>query len=77
MSQRIDSDQRRFRQVVRGRIKKNLKQYISQGELIGRQGDKQVSIPVPQIDIPRFKFGQRENGGVGQGEGEPRGPGWK
>lgn len=71
MSQRIDSDQRRFRQIVRGRIKDNLRQYISQGELIGRQGDKQVSIPVPQIDIPRFKFGQRENGGVGQGEGEP------
>jgi uncharacterized sporulation protein YeaH/YhbH (DUF444 family) len=71
MSQRIDSDQRRFREIVRGRIKENLRQYISQGELIGRQGDKQVSIPVPQIDIPRFKFGRRENGGVGQGEGEP------
>ncbi|MDP6944797.1 MAG: DUF444 family protein, partial [Myxococcota bacterium] len=71
MTQRIDSDRRRFREIVRGRIKRNLKQYISQGELIGKQGDKTVSIPVPSIDIPRFKFGTRQNGGMGQGDGEP------
>jgi len=74
MTQRIDSDHRRFREIVRGRIKRNLKEYISQGELIGRQGDKQVSIPVPQIEIPRFKYGARDNGGVGQGEGDPGDP---
>jgi uncharacterized protein len=74
VTQRIDSDRRRFRQIVRGRIKRNLKQYISQGELIGKQGDKTVSIPVPSIDIPRFKFGTRENGGMGQGDGEPGDP---
>ena len=74
MTQRIDSDRRRFRQIVRGRIKRNLKQYISQGELIGKQGDKTVSIPVPSIDIPRFKFGTRQNGGMGQGDGEPGDP---
>jgi uncharacterized sporulation protein YeaH/YhbH (DUF444 family) len=74
VTQRIDSDRRRFRQIVRGRIKRNLKQYISQGELIGKQGDKTVSIPVPSIDIPRFKFGTRQNGGMGQGDGEPGDP---
>ncbi|MGB0588568.1 MAG: DUF444 family protein [Myxococcota bacterium] len=74
MTQRIDSDRRRFRQIVRGRIKRNLKQYISQGELIGKQGDKTVSIPVPSIDIPRFKFGTRQNGGMGQGDGQPGDP---
>ncbi len=71
MTQRIDSDQRRFRDIVRGRIKRNLKKYITQGELIGKQGDERVSIPVHQIDIPRFKYGQRQNGGVGQGDGQP------
>jgi uncharacterized sporulation protein YeaH/YhbH (DUF444 family) len=71
MTQRIDTDQRRFRDIVRGRIKRNLKQYISQGELIGKQGADRVSIPVPQIDIPHFKYGQKQNGGVGQGDGEP------
>ncbi len=69
--QRIDSDHRRFREIVRGRIRKNLKKYISNGELIGRQGKDLVSVPVPQIDLPRFKFGQRENGGMGQGDGQP------
>ena len=44
---------------------------MTQGELIGRQGKHLVSIPLPQIEIPRFRFGAREMGGVGQGEGEP------
>ncbi|MEZ4265509.1 MAG: DUF444 family protein [Myxococcota bacterium] len=74
MTQRIDTDQRRFRDIVRGRIKRNLKQYISQGELIGKQGADRVSIPVPQIDIPHFKYGQKQNGGVGQGDGEAGDP---
>lgn len=69
--ERIDTDKGRFREIVRGRIRKNLKKYISQGELIGKQGKDLVSVPVPQIDLPRFKFGKRDNGGVGQGDGEP------
>jgi len=69
--ERIDTDKNRFREIVRGRIRKNLKRYISQGELLGKQGKDIVSVPVPQIDLPRFKFGKRDNGGVGQGDGEP------
>ncbi|MCB9731266.1 MAG: DUF444 family protein [Deltaproteobacteria bacterium] len=69
--ERIDSDKGRFREIVRGRIRRNLKKYISSGELIGKQGNDIVSVPVPQIDLPRFKFGKRDNGGVGQGEGDP------
>lgn len=38
--------------------------------MIGRQGKRLVSIPLPQIDIPRFKYGARQSGGVGQGDGE-------
>ena len=66
----IQKDHSRFREIVRGRIKDNLKKYISQGELIGRKGKDTVSIPVPQIDIPRFVFGRSQSGGVGQGNGE-------
>ena len=73
--ERIDSDRTRFKEIVRGRIRKNLKKYISQGELIGKQGKDLVSVPVPQIDLPRFKFGRRDNGGLGQGEGEGQGSG--
>jgi uncharacterized protein len=71
MSQKIDLDHRRFRQIVRGKIKQNLRKYISHGELIGRRGKEAVSIPLPQIDIPRFRHGTRQQGGVGQGDGQP------
>ncbi len=67
---KIKQDQSRFRQIVRGQIKKNLRKFISKGELIGRQGKETISIPLPQIDIPRFRYGTRNAGGVGQGEGE-------
>ncbi len=68
--QKIQRDLSRFRRIVRGQIKKNLRKYMSQGEMIGRQGKRYVSIPLPQIDIPRFRYGAKEAGGVGQGEGD-------
>ncbi len=71
MSLKIDQDHSRFRHIVRGKIRQNLRKYISKGELIGRQGQETVSIPIPQIDIPRFRFADKQQGGVGQGEGKP------
>lgn len=70
----IKRDHARFKQIVKGKIKQNLKKYISHGELIGRQGKDYVSIPVPQIELPRFKFGRKQSGGVGQGDGAPGTP---
>src|ERR1700684_1077074 len=70
MSLRIDQDHRRFREIVRGKIKQNLRKYITQGEMLGKKGKEVVSIPLPQIDIPHFRFGQKQAGGVGQGERE-------
>lgn len=67
----IKRDHQRFKQIVKGKIRQNLKKYITQGELIGRQGKDYVSIPISQIDLPRFKFGKKQMGGVGQGEGSP------
>ena len=66
---RIDQDHTRFRNIVRGRVKRNLKRFVSSGELIGKQGQKYVTIPLPQIQLPRFRHGENK-GGVGQGEGE-------
>jgi hypothetical protein len=65
----IEQDASRYRQIVRGKIKQNLRKYISNGELIGRQGKDLVSIPLPQIELPHFRFGN-PRGGVGQGEGD-------
>ena len=70
MSLKIGQDHTRFRNIVRGKIRRNLKKYVSQGELIGRQGKDTISIPIPQIDIPRFRFADEQQGGVGQGDGE-------
>lgn len=70
MSLKVDQDHARFRNIVRGKIRQGLRKYISQGDLMGRKGKDLVSIPVPQIDIPRFTFDGRHQGGVGQGEGE-------
>jgi uncharacterized sporulation protein YeaH/YhbH (DUF444 family) len=67
---RIDKDHRRFREIVRGRIRENLRKYMSRGDMIARRGNDRVTIPMPQIDIPRFVFGDNEEGGVGQGDGE-------
>src|SRR2546428_13563966 len=70
----IEQDYLRFRQIVRGKIKQDLKRYISQGELIGKKGKDFVSIPIPQIELPNFRFGRRNTGGVRQGEGGPGAP---
>jgi uncharacterized protein len=42
---------------------------MSSGELIGREGKKTVSIPLPQIGMPRLRYGKNKKG-IGQGEGE-------
>ncbi len=74
MPLRIKQDHARFREIVRGRIKANLKKYVQQGELIGKKGKELVSIPVPTIELPRFRFGEKQQGGVGQGDGQPGDP---
>ncbi|MBM4280817.1 MAG: DUF444 family protein [Deltaproteobacteria bacterium] len=74
MSLRIQNDHARFKDIVRGRIKSNLKSYIKKGELIGKQGKDKIMIPVPRIDLPHFRFGDKSQGGVGQGDGQPGDP---
>jgi len=70
MTLKIDRDKNRFRQIVRGKIRENLRRYVNHGEMIGRKGRDLVSIPLPQLDIPHFRYGQNGRGGVGQGEGQ-------
>jgi len=69
MVNKIEQDHQRFRQIVRGRIRKDLRRFISRGELIARDGDRLVSIPVHDIDIPTFRYGDNSSG-IGMGEGE-------
>ena len=69
MPMKMDSDLGRFHKIVRGKIKRELRKFIANGDLIGRQGGKTITIPLPRIEVPRFQFGDQQ-GGVGQGEGE-------
>jgi uncharacterized protein len=70
MIKRIEQDRKRFDDLVRGRVKQDLKRHITRGELIGKRGREVVSIPIPRVELPRFRYGSRERGGVGQGPGE-------
>jgi len=74
VGQKIERDHQRFKKLVRGKVKSNLSKYISRGEMIGKKGKDLVSIPLPQIDIPQFKYGTKGSGGVGQGDGQPGQP---
>ncbi len=67
---RIDADRARFRDIVRGKIRQDLRRYLSTPELLARRGEKTVSVALPQIELPRFRFGRNEGSGLGQGPGD-------
>ena len=66
---RIQSDVNRFRQIVKGRVREELRKHLGRQELFGKEGKRVVSIPIPHLEMPRFvhDFGGQ---GVGQGEGQ-------
>jgi sporulation protein YhbH len=70
----IKRDHGRFKDIVSGKIRQNLKKFISNGELIGKKGDEFVSIPIPSIELPRFVFGKNQGSKMGQGKGNPGDP---
>lgn len=70
MGLRIHNDHVRFNDVVRGRIKKNLKNFIKSGEFISKQGNEKISVPISRIDLPHFRFLDKSQGGIGIGQGE-------
>ena len=74
MDHPIKKDLSRFKKIVKGKIRDNLKKYVSQGELPVSKGKETFKIPMPSIETPRFKFGDKSQGGMGQGEGQPGDP---
>jgi len=70
MLTKIQRDTTRFKQIVRGKIRQNLRKYVTHGEMIGRKGRDMISISVPQLDIPHFRYGDNGSGGVGTGDGD-------
>lgn len=70
MSLNIDNDIHRFKQIVRGKVRRDLRKYMSSTEMIGKEKGRVVRVPLPQIGIPRFRYGKNDTGGIGQGDGE-------
>ena len=70
----INNDHQRFRKIVKGKIREDLRKFLTRGELLGREGKKYISIPVRGIDLPRFRYGDNNDSGVGKGEGKPGDP---
>ncbi len=66
----MEYDQNRFRKIVRGKIKKELRRFISNGDLLGRRGKKTISIPIPRIELPKFRYDTNQQGGSGAGDGK-------
>src|SRR5258707_12227992 len=66
---KIEKDHQRFRQIVKGRIREDLRQFLTKGELIGKEGKHLISIPVRGIGLPHFRYGDN-SGGVGAGDGK-------
>ena len=66
---RMRTDVNRFRKIVRGKVREELRKHLGHHEMFGRQGKHVVSIPVPQLELPRFVHDPGGRG-VGQGEGE-------
>jgi uncharacterized protein len=71
MSYKIGSDVGRFKDIVKGKVKSDLKKFVSSQDLLGQQGGKTVRIPISNIDTPRFTYGGgKGSGGAGMGDGD-------
>ncbi len=66
---KIEKDHQRFRQIVKGRIRDDLRKFLTKGELIGKEGKHLISIPVRGVELPHFRYGDN-GGGVGAGDGK-------
>lgn len=69
---RVNLDKRRFFDIVRKSVRKNLHKFITSDRFVlpDKSGRGKISIPLPRINIPRFKFEDRQLKGVGQGKGD-------
>ena len=74
MVPKIQKDHQRFRQIVKGKIREDLRKFLTRGELIGKEGKHLISIPVRGIGLPNFRYGDNDDAGVGSGEGQVGNP---
>lgn len=66
---RINHDIKRFKEIGENH-RMDLKEFIKKGYL---QGD-QIKIPIKRIELPEFKYAQKQKGGLGKGDAEEGDP---
>lgn len=65
----IHGDLGRFREIVKGRVRRDLRRFMGSGEIKGNSGNgRTFSVPLPHIALPRLTYG-KNGGGIGQGDG--------
>lgn len=67
---KIDKDLNRFKEIVKGKVRKGLKKFINYGKMIGKRGKNSVIISIPQMDIPHIRHNDKKSGGIDSGDGE-------
>jgi len=70
LAELVRNDHQRFRKIVKGKIRKDLRKFLTRSELLGREGKRYISIPVAGVDLPRFRYGDNNDAGVGKGDGK-------
>ncbi|MCH8965180.1 MAG: DUF444 family protein [Planctomycetes bacterium] len=66
MALRIEKDHQRFRHIVKGKIREDLRKFLTRSELLGKEGKYLISIPVRGIEIPHFRYGDNDDGAEGE-----------
>ena len=71
-----DKDVDRYKDIMKGRARRELLKFKDPNKFIGKKGDKLISVPIPGIQLPRFIRGTNKQGpgGIGQGDGDPGDP---
>lgn len=76
-----ERNKQRFDDIIKGRIRKELKEFIKNEGIFGQRGKDKFTIPIHRIDIPKFKRGRRtdeqdgDDGDDGDGNGKGKGKG--
>ena len=69
---KIHLDNYRFKQIIKNKVRKDLRSLVSSRDINVKRdkNGKLLSIPLPSIELPRLRFGERDAGGVSSGNGD-------
>ena len=54
-----ERNKQRFDDIIKGRVRKELREFIKSEGIFGQRGRDIFTIPIHRIDIPKFKRGRR------------------